>query len=72
MKHYFKNLGEKRKFFITKDGLDSLKKRLDELTLNRLYTIRRLRTIDKKTNWTTRVLLMTYLILSNLNKRYLN
>ena len=48
MKHYFKNLGEKRRFFITKDGLDSLKKRLDELTLNRLHTIQRLRMIDKK------------------------
>lgn len=48
MKHYFKNLGEKRKFFMTKDGLDSLKKRLDELTLTRLHTIQRLRMIDNK------------------------
>src|SRR5690349_11685835 len=48
MKHYFKNLGEKRRFFITKDGLDSLKKRLDDLTLSRLHTIKRLRMIDKK------------------------
>lgn len=48
MKHYFKNLGEKRRFFITKDGLDSLKKRLDELTLKRLHTIQRLRMIDRK------------------------
>ena len=48
MKQYFKNLSEKRKFFITKDGLDSLRKRLDELTLRRLRTIQRLRMIDKK------------------------
>lgn len=48
MKHYFKNLGEKRRFFITKDGLDALKERLDELTLRRLQTIQRLRMIDKK------------------------
>lgn len=48
MKHYFKNLGEKRRFFITKEGLDSLRKRLDELTLKRLHSIQQLRLVDKK------------------------
>lgn len=47
MKHYFKGTGERRRFFLTKDGLDSLRKRLDELTLKRLTIIQRLRFIDK-------------------------
>lgn len=46
--NYLQKLSTKQKLLLTKDGLDTLRKRLDELTLTRLKTIQKLRLIDRK------------------------
>lgn len=43
----FKKSHHGKKIFLTKEGLDKIKKRLDDLTLSRLKAIQRLRLLDR-------------------------